>query len=182
MKKGIRIAVVLYCFLPCFFLSAADNRTVPINVYLIVDASPAMGDKRAEAVTWLCDNVIDGLLMAGDNLAIVSAADKPVSLFSGVIGGPDTKEAAKTALRSAAAGGSADYAGALREAASRQAARSDGRLNYTLLASGSALPASGGLASLLRFSRVQEFPGWRLLTVGLGIERQVREAAAAYTR
>jgi hypothetical protein len=78
----------------------------------------------------------------------------------------------------------ADYAGALREARKTAGGR---KIAYTLLISG---PANGSLgdsaavsrdlAGLLRYSRVEDFPGWRVLTVALGIEPLVQKAGAAY--
>jgi hypothetical protein len=179
MKKNMVTLTMLWWFLPGL-LSAADIRTVPIDVYVIFDASSAIKSKKDEAVKWLCDHLVDGILQEGDSLTILTAADRAAALFSESLSGADKKEAAKQALRSIVpAAAAADYAGALREAAARQA--SGGRTPYTLLVIGSG-PLSGGLASLLRYSRVQEFSGWRALTVGLNLERQVREAAAAYIR
>jgi hypothetical protein len=148
-------------------------------MYIILDASAAIQNRKDEAVRWLCDYVVDGLLQEGDNLTVLSAAEKPAEIFSESISGADKKEAAKQILRSVVPGGvSADYAGALRETASRQ-----GRSNrpaYTILVSGS-VPGSAS-TPLLRYSRVQEFPGWWALVVGLNIEKQVREAAGGFMR
>ena len=178
MKKlCLGLGALLFCLPALSF--GADLRTLPMDVYLILDPSPALGNQREAAVKWLCDQVIEGQLVEGDTLTILNAGSRPAVLFSDTIGAGN-KEAAKEAVRKAAGGDTADYPAALREAASRQAARG-GRLSYTLLISGTGGPsaASGGL---VRYSRVQEFSGWRALTVGLGLERRVREAAAAYMR
>jgi hypothetical protein len=179
--KNMTMLMVLLWFFPGF-LRAADVRTVPIDVYVILDVSSAIKNKSGEAVKWLCDHVVDEMLQDGDTLTILAAGERATALFSEPLSSADTKEAAKQAFRSAApTAASADYAGGLREAVARQG--SGRRISYTLLVIGSGSPtAPGGLASLLRYSRVQEFSGWRVLTVGLNMDRQVREAAAAYTR
>ncbi|MDR2184727.1 MAG: hypothetical protein LBO80_03530 [Treponema sp.] len=177
MKKIFPGFWVVFCFLP-ISLFGTDLRTLPVDVYVILDASPAMGDRRGEAVKWLCDDLIDGRLLEGDTLTILMAGDKTELLFSGSLNSGE-KEAAKQALsRIPADSGPADYPGALREAASRQAGKAD-RMSYTLLVSGTTGPsaASGGL---VRYSRVDEFSGWRVLTVGLGIDQRVKAAAAAF--
>ncbi|MDR2021449.1 MAG: hypothetical protein LBQ14_11870 [Treponema sp.] len=177
MKKRIFGLWTALCLAPVF-LFGADLRTLPADVYVILDVSPAMGDRREEAVKWLCDDLIDGRLLEGDTLTILAAGDKTELIFSGSLNAAE-KEAAKQALRrTPAGGGPADYPGALRETASRQTAKT-GRMSYTLLISGTTGPsaASGGL---VRYSRVDEFSGWRVLTVGLGIDQRVKTAAAAF--
>jgi hypothetical protein len=177
MKKIFPGFCAALYFFPVF-LFGADLRTLPADVYVILDVSPAMGDRREEAVQWLCGDLIDGRLLEGDTLTILAAGDKTELIFSDSLNA-EKKEAAKQALRRMPAGGGpADYPGALREAASRQTGKA-GRMSYTLLVSGTTGPsaASGGL---VRYSRVDEFSGWRVLTVGLGIDQQVKAAAAAF--
>jgi hypothetical protein len=177
MKK-LTVLLILAGCLPCF-LSAVDVRDIPIDMYIILDASSAIQNRKDEAVRWLCDYVVDGLLREGDSLTMLSAAENPAEIFSESISGADAKETAKRILRSVVPGGpSADYAGALREAASRQGRSS--RTAYTLLVSAS-VPGPAA-APLLRYSRVQEFPGWRALVVALNIEKKVREAAGGFMR
>jgi hypothetical protein len=179
MKKVLFGLWAALCFSPVF-LFGADLRTLPADVYVILDASPAMGDRRGEAVQWLCDELIDGRLLEGDTLTIVNVGAATEPIFSGSLGA-EKKEAAKQALRRAPAGGGpADYPGALREAASRQAGGA-GRIRYTLLVSGTTGPSAAS-GALVRYSRVDEFSGWRVLTVGLGIDQQVRAAAAEFMR
>jgi hypothetical protein len=36
-------------------------------------------------------------------------------------------------------------------------------------------------AGLLRYSRVEHFSGWRVLTVGLDLDRRVRQSSSYYT-
>jgi hypothetical protein len=39
---------------------------------------------------------------------------------------------------------------------------------------------SGPAANLMRFSRVEEFKGWRAMVIAMGIDSRVRRAAAAF--
>jgi hypothetical protein len=147
---------------------------------LIIDGSAALGAGREEAVSWLCDHVVDELLRDGDRLTIWIAAGRANRIFSGSPSGPEQRDEVKVLLRSIAPGGnSADFTGALRERGGRE-----GIMAYTLLVTGSTAgysPLSGPeIADLLRYSRVQEFSGWRAIVAAQGIESRVRNAASAW--
>jgi hypothetical protein len=164
-------------------LYALDSRNIPVEVNLIMDGSSAMRNAGEEAVQWVSGYLVDGLLRDGDRITIWNAAGTAQIVYSETLSGDQGRENIKNVLRSLGAqGNSADFSGALREAARRNSSRSG--MTYTLLISGS--PASlspallGSGAALLRFSRVEEFPSWRALIVALNIDSQVREAAAAY--
>ena len=77
-------------------------------------------------------------------------------------------------------GSSADFSGALTEAARIPSAL----FSYTLLISASpeSLTSllSGPQANLLRFSRIEEFSAWRAIVVGLNIDARVRRAAVTF--
>jgi hypothetical protein len=56
---------------------------------------------------------------------------------------------------------------------------------YTLIVGGAqaghaSFPGGEEAAALLRYCRVQEFPGWRVAAAAMGIGSQVRRAAAAF--
>ena len=155
-----------------------EPRSVPIDVYLIVDGSSAMERGKDEALAWISATVIDGILQEGDRIWVWSAGEKPELVYSG--GGTD-REAARTAVRSIRfQGDRADYRGALREAQAKVRA-GGGRISYVLLVSGSGAkdPPSreAESAGLLRYSRVESFSGWRVLTVGLDVEDKLRQSA-----
>jgi len=174
----------IFCLLAASTTSlwGADTRTTPIDLYLIVDSSSAMERGKQEAVAWLCSTVVDGILQPGDRIWIWTAGAKPELVYSDTQGAD--KEGAKTALRSIRfEGNAADYRGALREVQTR-ASQSGGRVTYTLLISGSGAkdPPSreAESAGLLRYSRVDHFSGWRVLTVGLDLNPKVRQASSYY--
>ena len=165
----------IFCLLAVCVSSAwgANNRTTPIDVYIIVDSSTAMEKGREEASAWLCNTIIDGMLLQEDRIWIWTAGSKPELIYSGTLG---NKEEAKSAIRSIRyQGDTADYKGALQEA-KNQANRSN-RTTYALLISGSGAkdPPSreAESAGLLQYSRVENFSGWRVLTVGLDVGSKV---------
>jgi hypothetical protein len=192
MKKYFhRLLMVLVVFLSFFpgILFGADQRTVPVDMYLIFDGSSAIKNGKDGAVQWVCETIVDGLLQNGDTLTFWIASEKAEQAFSGVIDGPEQKETIKNLIRSVNAGAvSADYAGALRKALSLQNAQGGAAIPYTLLITGAGHVGSGNANGIrgsetlgyLRYSRVEEFSGWRAMVTRLGMDRQIQQAAAAY--
>jgi hypothetical protein len=161
----------------------STTRTIPLDVYIIVDGSSAMEKGREEAVSWLCSTVVDGILQPEDRIWIWRAGAKPELIYSGTLGAD--KERVKTQIRSIQfQGEAADYRGALGEAQALVSSQSRNRISYTLLVSGSGAkdPPSqeAESAGLLRYSRVDSFSGWRVLTVGLDLNARVRQSTTYY--
>jgi len=174
----ISILVVFICFIAPAGLFGTDR--APINVNLIIDGSSSLSAVKNEVSSWLI-NRLDAILVEGDNLVIWSAGSAARVIYTGRINGASDIEAAKNSFRQlSGSGGTADFSGALREAAARQSSG----YSYTLLISASPEALSGVLASpqagLLRYSRVEEYTTWRALVVGLNIETRVSTAAAAF--
>jgi hypothetical protein len=177
---GLFLAVL--CLAPGLY--AQDVRTAAINVNLIMDGSAALKNAGNEAAAWVSDYLIDRILQDGDRITIWNAAGKAHIVYAEAVSGADGKENIKKILRSLTfEGNSADFSGALRDAASR--INSPGAiLTYTVLISGSSSSLSplllGSDSNLLRYSRMKEFPAWRALIIALDINSQVQRAAAAY--
>jgi hypothetical protein len=165
-----------YLFLALPLLTWGDDRTVPLDVYIIVDGSSALNRGKEEAIFWLCKKIDD--LRQGDRLRIWRAGEEAELVYSGVLG--DGREEVKTLVRTIKCeGNEADYRGALREA--RDLTEEGGeRLSYTLLISGSGARREAAPAELLRHSRVESFSGWMVLTVGLNLSPKVRQALVDY--
>jgi hypothetical protein len=182
LKKIIPVMVFLFFLFP-EFTAADDRRSLPVSLYLIVDGSGGLKTGREGAITWLSDYIVDRVLQDGDTVTLWAAGETAELLFSESLNGAAQKEAVKELLRSLpAGGGSADYAGALREAAARETRRSGLGIPYTLLVTGVGGGFLGGKAAtdLLRYSRIQEFSGWRVQVVGLGLAPQVQRAVSGY--
>jgi hypothetical protein len=163
-------------------LYGADSRNTPVEVNLIIDGSGAFKSALNEAVSWISGNLMDHVLQEGDRISIWNAGGSARIIYSDTLKGADWKEALTNTLKSLKPeGNTADFAGALRDAASRT---SDRNISYTLLISGSPAALSptllGSGANLVKFSRVEEFRSWRLLVIGLNIDSKVRQAASAY--
>jgi hypothetical protein len=173
--KFLLVLIVFSCICPLY---GQDTRS-PIDVNLIIDGSAAFTNSKEEITAWVL-NRLDGLLAEGDRVTIWNAGQAAKVIYSGRIGGSEMDAVRKSINEFSASGSSTDFSAALTEASARQ---SQG-LCYTLLVSAS--PASlspllsGPQAKLLRFSRVEEFSGWRVLVVGLNLETKVRQAAANF--
>jgi hypothetical protein len=168
------------------FLRAQDIRTIPLDMYLIVDGSSRISDAKNEAAAWIGEEIIDRFLKDGDSLTLWSAGAKSQVVFSETLGGANGKDAVKAKIKALEVSGEEpDFSGALGEAASRAAARGDsGRISYTLLVSASAeslAPAlAGKSARLFRWSKAEEYSRFMVLVVDPNIHNRVSQAAAAY--
>lgn len=166
-------------------LCGQETRSAPINVNLIIDSSQAFSGVKDDVVSWVSQSVIERTLINGDRITVWSAGQSAKVIFSETIKSAAEKDAVKKSIQAinAGAGSSssgADFSGALKEASSRQ----DSGLSYTLLITASPYALSAILsspqASLLKYSRVEEFSGWRVLIIALNIDSKVRNAAAAF--
>jgi hypothetical protein len=178
------IVLILTAFSRISPLYGADASRAPIDVNLIIDSSGALTNVRDDVIAWVSNHLIDQILTEGDNVTVWSAGTAARVVYSGRITGNSDKEALRRSIQTISASGtSADFLGALQDAAGRSAQPASG-INYTLLICGNpgglSTLLSGPHASLLRFSRVKEFPGWRALVVGINFETRVRQAAVNF--
>jgi hypothetical protein len=197
MRVSLKDKILLSYFFALLFVTPAmaqgQNRRVQMDVYVIIDSSTAMERGKNEAVSWVCNSVIDRTVQNGDRLSLWTAGEKPELLYSGEISA-DTKEGAKKLVRDIKfQDGTADYRGALNQAKTQISAGTEysgrsenGRLSYTILVSGANAKdpplKEAESAGLLTYSRVENFSGWRVLTVGLDVGAKVRQAASAYMK
>jgi len=168
----ILLAIALMVFFGIFPVYA---QRAPIDVNLIIDGSSSFSSVKDEVSAWIGSR-LDQILVDGDRVTVWSAGSSSRIIYNGT-----DKEAVKRSIRDLSPSGqTADFSGALRDAAGRQSSG----YNYTLLISASpaALTSviSSPQASLLRFSRIEEFTNWRALVVGLNLDARVRRAASAY--
>ncbi|MCL2833965.1 MAG: hypothetical protein FWD78_12405 [Treponema sp.] len=182
--RKILLMVSLGVFLTPFHLKAADQRTIPLDMYLIIDTSEGFRDTQSETINWINDQVIDRLLQEGDRLMIWSAGPAAQVIYTETIGAKKDDAKAKL-LNLTISGRNADFSGALRDAASRAAKDNPDRkrISYTMLVSGSAenlAPALGGSGNLFRWSRAEKYDRWQILVADPNIAQRVSRAAASY--
>jgi len=176
------LPLVIAVFLGVFPVYAQTGAArAPIDVNIIIDGSVSLAEVKNEVTAWVSRR-LDQILVTGDRVTVWSAGPSARVIYNGRIEGNTEKEAVKKSIMDLApSGNNPDFSGALRDAASRQ---QSGPYSYTLLISASpdALSSvlSGPQASLLRFSRIEEFTDWRALVIGLNIDARVRRAAAAF--
>jgi hypothetical protein len=178
---AILVMVVCGAFFPLF---GADQRNTPLTVFLIVDGSQELSGVLNEVYSAISDGLVDGVLQNGDRLTIWSAGKTAQILYSETIKAANDKENIKTVLKNLPAqGDTADFAGALQNVSAQ---KSDRNIQIAMLVSASHTTLSpallGTTAQMLRFSRVTEYTGWRVLVVAPDINERVRQAAAAYYR
>ncbi|HCM25506.1 MAG: hypothetical protein A2Z99_11375 [Treponema sp. GWB1_62_6] len=168
---------------------AADVRVQPIDAFILLDRSTAMAGSVAAAGEWLCDSFVDPILMEGDRVTVWSFSDGATLIADASIGVPGSKEGLKEAIRSVSSdSGGPDFPAAIRAAARAEAARGDrNRMAVVMVASALTLRTDAKdyaedteTASLLRFSRVEDHAGWKLVSIGLGIGESVKAAAVNF--
>ena len=174
---------VFFFLLVPVFLQAADKRTVPLDLYLVIDASEGFREAKDMTVAWISEEVFDRLLQEGDRLVIWSAGDSARIIHTETVGSK-TDEAKEKLRKMEIQGGDADFSTAVQETsrAAREAA-AEKRISYTLMVTGSAItmaPTLEGGSGLFRWSRAEKYSGWQALVVAPGIGEKVRQAAAAY--
>ena len=176
------IALILVGILP--LLNAQDRRTIPLDMYLIIDGSSALEQSRSEIMAWINEQVVDRILMDGDSITIWSAGDSARVIHSATISGDaEIREVRERLGALEARGNTADFAGALRDAASRSAQTGRSRLTHTMLIAASVeglQPALSGGAQLLRWSRSEKSARWQVLVVSPNIGGRVQQATTSY--
>jgi hypothetical protein len=183
IRKKSHILWAFFAFLMPGLLHAADKRSLPLDLFLIVDGSSTLASAKNDAVAWLSREYIDRILIEGDTLNIWSAGDKAQLVYTETMGAK--KDAAKDKLKALdTSGKTPDFISALKEAAAKAGPQDGKRLKVTLVITGSAEAFAptleGSSASLLRWSRVEESSRWQALMVAPGIGDKVHRAALAY--
>jgi len=183
--RRIFIAVSLLAFLP--LLNAQDRRTIPLDMYLIIDGSSAMEHSRNEIAAWINEQVVNRILMDGDRITIWAAGTSARVIHSATVSGDAGRREIAERLRTLETGGqAADFSGAMTNVASSltQRAGDRSRLSYTVLIAASAeslQPAfSGNAQHLFRWFRSEQSSRWQALVMAPGIGTRVQQAAAAY--
>jgi len=152
----------------------------PIDVYLIIDGSASLASVKNEVNAWISVR-LDQILTDGDRVTVWSAGPQSKVIYTGKIDGAPGKDAVKKSINDLVpSGNKPDFSGALSDAASRR----NSSYSYTLLISASPAALTSVLlspqANLLRFSRIEEFPDWRALVVGLNLDAKVKKSATAF--
>jgi len=186
--KNTLFILLAFLFLP-FFLSAQDERQSSIDVYILIDRNISAEIYRNDQIDWLCTTLVDTILQAGDRVTIWTLDGQLTQIAQTELRETDAKEKLKKAIRNITVSKNApDYSAGLRAAASAEAGRTDRKpIAFAILSASMTRQDELDLekedaqsAKLLRFSRVVDHPGWKAVTVGLGIELKAREAAAAF--
>jgi hypothetical protein len=182
-RRIFMIPIILVSF--SSFLSAEDKRSIPMDLYMIIDASSSFGSAKSEAVAWFSAQVVDRYLMDGDTVTIWSAGDRAELLYSGEISSSGAKSEIKNKLQSLATEEKkADFNAALRELESRVSKTAQNRFSYSMLITASAggleTALAGNSQNLLKWFRTEKYERWQALIVAPGINQKVSAAAANY--
>ena len=186
-KRIILIMIILVSILSV--LNAGDSRVIPLDLYLIIDSSSSLQNVKDDALGWLNSQVIDRILMEGDNVTVWSAGNSAQLIYSGEISsvnnGTETKTELKEKLNSITGEGRAiDFSGALSDLRPRLSRTQSGRLPYTMMITASAgsiqSALTGSSQSMLKWFRTEKSSGWQAFVLGPDINEKVSRAASDY--
>jgi len=182
-KRFFIILIVLVGF--SSFLKADDKRSVPLDLYLVIDCSESINSVKGDVLAWVSSKIVDRLLIEGDKVTIWSAGDSARIIYNGEISASGGKQEITNLLQNLVTNGkTADFPGALRDLAPRVSQTSQNRLSYSVIITSSAggleSALTGSSQSLLKWSRSEKYSGWQALVVAPDIAPKVRQAALAY--
>jgi len=182
LSNTLKNSKLLFFLVLSVFINLAPvyAQRAPIDINLIIDGSSSLTAVKNDVNAWISGR-LDQILIDGDRVTVWSAGAQSKVIYTGKIDGATGKDAVKKSISDLApAGNRPDFSGALRDAASRQSSS----YSYTLLISASPAALTSVLlspqANLLRFSRIEEFPDWRAIVVGLNIDAKVKKSATAF--
>ncbi|GHU05431.1 hypothetical protein FACS1894147_11610 [Spirochaetia bacterium] len=185
--RNVTIILALGLFLLPSLVCAEDKRQESIEMYVVIDGSAALKNVRQTVLAWFEEQILNGILQDGDRLSVWVAGEKAELIFSETLSGPESRKMLRDTLDSAPSEAkNADFAGALREISARRGASNGVLPPNTLLitsASGGVYTSLGeSIGRILRYSRVEDFSGWRAIRILTTIGPQVQDAAGAYLR
>lgn len=157
-------------------------------MYLLIDTSIALSSHYNEALNWIQRSVFEEVLQKEDTLTILSAGRQVKVLYQSRYMGPESiKDLVKLMQDLSIQEPSADFIGAIGEAKQRDADKANmDTLGIALMVTGTdeTVHKAGintrELENLLKYSKVEDFPGWKLIIIGLNMDDKVRTAARDY--
>ena len=181
--RKVFILIILVMFFGT--LNAEDRRTIPMDMYIIVDGSSSFQAVKSEAVAWVNQQIVDRILLEGDKITIWSAGDSAQIVYSAELSSPSGKNEIKNFLMNLVTEGrTSDFSGALRDLEPRLSAAQQNRLTYTVLITASAggleSVITGNASAMLRWFRSEKFQRWQAYVLAPDISRNVSQAASDY--
>ena len=177
------ILTILVNFMP--LLSAEDRRTIPLDMYLIIDGSSAMESSKSDVISWINQQVVDRILVDGDKITVWNAGDRAQVIYSETLSSSSAKSGLKDKLQALDTGGkTANFAAAMNEVLPRVTQTPKERLAYTMLITASAEglepTLNGSSQSLFRWFRSEKYERWQVLVVAPDIGKKVQQNAQSY--
>ena len=185
-NKFLRNFLLFFAFIGLLpTLNAADTRTIPLDMYVIIDDSEFFRNSKRDAMAWLNNQVLDRILVNGDKVTIWAAGDSPKLMYSEEYSSTNGTRAIKENLEKlSSAGKKADFTGALKDATSRITTASQDRLQYAMVITASAGGLEGAIvensSGMLKWSRSEKYERWQVLVAAPHIGSKVQQAASAF--
>lgn len=158
-------------------------------MYLLIDTSTSLSSHYNEALSWIRSTIFQEVLQKDDYVTLIGAGESVQILSETRYTGPESSQGLEKILQSIRLQDTyADLAGAIRETKRRDSSGSGNNvLSVAILITGTdnrGAIASGEQAKeleiLLKYSKVEDFPGWKLIVIGLNVDGKIKAAAAEY--
>jgi len=197
MQKVSTRKDIIFLLLICFCIDMIpvfgdDRRSVPLDAFIMIENSAATRATLRDQMDWLCGTVIDGMLIPGDTFVVWTYPDQTRPLIDLEISGEDQKEGLKRRVGTLVPTDKiADFPQTVRTIVSEAEKRSRPGLIQYVAISGSFVIDNGQVdkhtlpsdtAELLRYSRVEDHPGWKTIIIGVGLQERVKKAAESFGR
>jgi len=196
MQKVSTRKDIIFFLLITFYISLVpvfgeDRRSLPLDAYIMIENSIATRTTLRDQMDWLCGTIIDGILIPGDRLVVWTYPDQSSPLIDLEIRDEDQKEDLKRRVETLVPTDKvADFPQAVRSIVKEVEKRSRPGLIQYVAISGSFVSDNEGLANtlpsdtaeLLRYSRVEDHPGWKTIIIGVGLRERVKKAAESFGR
>jgi len=191
-RKDIISLLLVYFFILGTAVFGDDQRSIPLDAFIMVENSVATKDTLRDQIDWLCGTIIENLLIPGDRLVVWTYPGQPQPLIDLEISSEDQKEGLKRTVETLVPTDKvADFPKAVRSLVREAEKRSrPGLIHYVAISGSFVMANSQGdtymlppeTAELLRYSRVEDHPGWKTIIIGVGIREKVKKAAESFRR
>lgn len=174
------VLLLLLFFTPAY-AEAQDRRDGRLDVYIIIDNSPSLVESYAHTADWFCRELLGQRIVGGDTLTLILASNAEVLLDHHRVDPESSIDLITKVFQDVRMQPASQRLGlSISKVNQTIATRKGGsRIPFVLLASTLMRDRSDrALMDSLAYSRVEDYPGWKLVTIATEDTRRVARGIA----